>query len=195
MNCQSCGAEIQGGDKFCSNCGENTVAAEKKKQGMLWYKFITYFFMPFSAFVDVVTGVLLLPNILNDLIDSISNTELRILIEDKFYFLNFDAFKMLNTVYAFVLIAFAVYYIYISFSLVKFKKSAPKHIYIILVLSEIIIFAYYIAMLILMKDIIEFDAEAVTALINKVVTTIGSLVLWLLIYTKYFNKRKHLFVN
>lgn len=195
MNCQSCGAEIQDNDKLCPNCGEGPATQEKKKQGMLWYKFITYFLMPFSAFADVVTAVLLLSNMLNNLFDSISNTELRFLIEDKFYFLNFDEFKMLNAVYAFVLIAFAVYYIYISFSLVKFKKSAPKHIYIILVLSEIIVFAYYIAMLILMKDIIEFDAEAITALINKVVTTIGSLVLWLLIYTKYFNKRKHLFLN
>ncbi len=195
MNCQSCGAEVRESDSFCPKCGEATVAAEVKKQGMKWHKVNAYFLLPYSAFLCTVVGVLLLPNVLNSLINSIPNTELKFFILDKFYFFGFDIIELLNVVYGFVLMASAAYKIYVSFALIKFKRNAPKLLYINLILGEIVGFLYYIIALILMSGMIDFDAEVAIKLVEEVITTICSLVLWLLVYTKYYNNRKHLFVN
>lgn len=195
MNCGKCGAEIHDGVNFCPNCGESSETIEEKKQGMLWYKFTAYFIMPVYAFFSAVTGVLLLPNVLYNLIVTIPNLEIRLHIESMFRFLYYDSFEVPTTIYALAMFAFAVYYVYIAFSLIKFKKDAPKHVYISIISSQIIGLIYFAMMLILLRSSIEFDAESITGLIEEVVSTVITTALWMLVYTKYFNKRKHLFVN
>lgn len=192
MNCKKCGTELQDNVRFCSDCGASTETTEDMNLGMRWYKFTAYFRMPVYAFFDAVTGVLLLPNMLYKLIATIPNAEY---IEPRLYFLNFGSIKICNLIYALAMFAFAVYYVYISFSLIKFKKDAPKHVYISIISGQVIGLIYFAAMLILLESGIEFDTDAIMALVEKIISTIVTTLLWMLINTGYFNKRKHLFVN
>ena len=64
----------------------NIETEESKKIGMRWYKFITYFWFPFEAVMDVVVAALFIRGFMEKIINSISveNIEIEI-IDDKLY--------------------------------------------------------------------------------------------------------------
>ncbi|MBQ2972790.1 MAG: hypothetical protein IJE19_00395 [Clostridia bacterium] len=167
----------------------------EKKLGMCFYKFVAYFQMPFGALIAAATGVLFLPDILNKLVFSLQNAQYGFYHVGRLYFLTDNSAKPALIFYAVALFAMAIYCVYISFSLAKFKKDAPKHIYINLILEKIVIYIFMAVLLISQKDIVDISVESIMELVPRVVTDVMSVVLWLLIYSKYFNKRKHLFVN
>lgn len=195
MNCKNCGAEFQENVNFCPDCDESTEAVEVKAPGMKWHKFKAYFEMPLSAIVNLFVGVLLVPDVMNKLIDFIPDAERLYAIDGYTYFLNFNSIKILNIVFAFISVALALYYAYVSFALIKYKKGATKHIYISLVLSETVGLIYSIAMLILMSIAFEFKAESIFELVKTLISRVVAVVFWTLIYMKYYDKRKHLFIN
>ena len=173
----------------------NIETEESKKIGMRWYKFITYFWFPFEAVMDVVVAVLFIPGVIEKIINAISveNIEIRMYLLN---FLNvFDDLKAANLICILGCIALAVYRIYISVSLHRFKRTAPKNVSILYILSGALNIIYFVISLIIMREAIDIDAEAVAVLIRNLVEPIASTLIWLLIYNKYFNKRKYLFIN
>ncbi len=187
MNCQNCGTEINQDVNFCSNCGELIQTIEVEKQGMGWYKFNTYFRLPLSMLIGVTVGVVFISGVLDELL-SMLNPNLM------FSFVTFEPVNKLNVIFGMVLILLEFYNLYVTTSMIKFKKNAPKLFYISLVFVEVINLIYCMALSFLLKDMIG-NAEAITYLVKEIVTTAVSITLWLLINTKYFGNRKHLFVN
>lgn len=195
MNCKKCGTELQDNIDFCPDCGESTENNEVKAPGMKWYKYQAYFVFPVSAILNLLNSVLFLPGVLKNLINLIPDMFIRQTIDGSTYFLNYDSVKVLNFIIAFIMIAIAFYYAYISFELIKFKKGALKHLYISLVLSEVAPLIYLTALTILTKNIIEFDAETIIMLVREVITHTVSVIFWMWVYSEYYNKRKYMFVN
>ncbi len=168
---------------------------ENENIGMRWYKFITYFWLPCEAFFGSVCFVAFMPGVISKTINAltIENIEIRLYLMN---FLNvFEKLTAANLICSLGCFALAAYRIYISVSLLNFKKSAPKHVLILYILSGALNIIYFAISLIIMRESIEFDAEVVAALTRNVVQTVGTTVIWVLIYNKYFNNRKHLFTN
>ncbi len=168
---------------------------ESEKIGMRWYKFFTYFWLPCQALFGCVCFVAFMPGVLGKTIDAftIENVEIKLYLMN---FLNiFENLTAANLIISLGCCALAVYRIYISISLIKFKKSAPKHVSILYILSGALGIIYFVISLIIMRESIEFDAEVVAVLMRNVVQTAGETVILVLIYNKYFNNRKHLFIN
>ena len=195
MNCENCGTELQNGAEFCPDCAVKSEADQEMKPGMRFYKFVTYFWMPFRALISVATGVLFFSDILNKLLFSLQNAQYGFYHVGRLYFLTDKSAKPALIFYAVALFAMAIYCVYISFSLAKFKKDAPKHIYINLISETLVAYIFMAVLLISQKGIVNINVESIMEFVPKVVTDVMSVILWLLIYSKYFNKRKHLFVN
>ncbi len=191
MNCKNCGTEIYHNVSFCPTCGESVTEAESNALGMKWYGFQAYFIMPFSALVNSFIGILLIPGVLSKIVAFIPDAKtIPMDIISIAFFL--DSYREAHTILAFIEIALAIYYSYVSFAMIKYKKTAPMHIYISQVLSQALGLIYFIVMIILMRS---FDAEIMIDLAKNMVSKIVSIVFWITVYTKYYNKRKHLFVN
>lgn len=194
-------ADVYNQNKKGGDCVNNEVlnsnieTEESKNIGMRWYKFITYFWFPFVAVINVLVAVVFIPGVIEKIINAISveNIELRMYLMN---FLNvFNDLKAANLVYFFGCIVWAVYRIYISVSLYKFKKTASKHISALYILSGALSIAYFVLSLIIIRESIELNGEVVFLVIKNIVQTTASTVIWLLIYKKYFRNRKHLFIN
>lgn len=173
----------------------NIENVETKKYGMRWYKFITYFLFPFYALIGIIVSVVFMPGVIDKIIDidSVSNIEIKLFLLDLFNL--YDDLRIANLLCALGNVALAFYDIYISVSLHKFKKSAPKHVSVEYILSGALNIIYVVISLIIMRETVDFNAKIIITLIRNFAQTIGSTVIWVLIYNKYFNKRKHLFVN
>ena len=195
MNCKKCGTELQDNIDFCPDCGESVKKNEVKALGMKWHKFNAYCKIPFNAIMSLLVSVLFLPGVLNKLISELLDTDIMFVMERYTYFLNDLSVKVLNIIVAFIMIVFAFYYAYISFALIKFKKGALKHLYCSLILIEAISLIYIVALILCTKNLIDFDVRIILMLIREVVTRVVSFGFWILIYTEYYKKRKHLFVN
>lgn len=190
MNCNVCGTEIQENTNFCPNCGEKTEPINNNKLGMKYYKYQACFLMPISVLLDVILGVLLISGNFYKLIGAISGD----IIGSSTAILQSEL-KWLDVAYGIFLIAVAFYRGYITYALIKFKSGAIRHLYIITVLTEVSTLVYLTASMIMMKGFIQFDAKTVSELIKEVVSAALSITFWVLVYNKYYGKRKHLFVN
>lgn len=195
MNCNNCGTEFHDGVNFCSNCSEKTETIEAKKLGMKWHKFTAYFRCPIGAITTLISSIMFFSDVRQKLIDLIPDFELSNRIIHIFCFFNFESVKVLNDIYAFVFIAFSFYWMYISFALIKKKKGAPKHIYISLVSSLIVTWIYAITLMIFTRSMIEFNTELIISLIKKAVESVVSVVFWIYVNTKYYNKREYMFTK
>lgn len=193
MNCKNCGAEYQENVGFCPACGE--ITEEVEVRGMKWHKFKTYFIMPLGSLVNLSVGILLIPAVMNRLIALIPDAAHLYAIGEYAYTLNFDSIKILNTVFALVSIALAFYYAYVSFVLMEYKKGAPKHVYISLVLSEASGLIYSVATLIIISTAFGFDSGSLFELFKNLIARVVTVAFWMLVYMKYYNKREHMFIN
>lgn len=193
MNCKNCGAEFQENVNFCPFCGERTEEVEAV--GMKWHKFKAYFIMPLSAIVNLLVGVLLFPCVMNKLIELIPDSASLYATNGYPLVLIFDSVKVVNTVFAFVSVTLAFYCAYVSFVLIKYKKGAIRHIYISLVISEVSGAIYSAAVLIVMNVAFGFRAESMLELAENLISLVVTVVFWLFVYTKYYEKRKHMFLN
>ena len=93
---------------------------------------------------------------------------------------------------AFVEVALAIYYAYVSFAMIEYKKTAPVHIYISQVLSQVTGLIYFVVMMFVLKN---FETDMLLSLVRKMISSAVSVAFWITVYTKYYNNRKHLFVN
>jgi|GEM_PF-6912548 len=191
MNCKNCGTEIYQNVSFCPACGESVTEAESNALGMKWYKLQAYFIMPFSALVNSFIGISLIPGVLSKMVTLYADTKIipKDIISIAFFL---DSHREAHMILAFIEIALAIYYAYVSFAMIEYKKTAPMHIYISQVLSQAVGLVYFIVMIILTRN---FDTEMLLTLAKNMISGVISVVFWITVYTKYYNKRKHLFIK
>lgn len=187
MNCKNCGTEMLDGTDFCLSCGVNQSEIKPK---MGWYAFLTYLYMPFSAFCAVFAGVLFMPNVQLNILRSIDET-----LMWEFIFLDNTSIKILFFVYGTFMFTMAAYYVYIFNSLVKYKKKTLRHLCAERILHFIFYITYMFVLIILIKGNLSTNGSELIVFFRNITSQLISLIIWLAVNVKYFNNRKHLFVN
>lgn len=186
MKCKNCGTEIPEGTDFCLDCGVNQSKINPK---MGWYVYLTYLSMPFSALCAIIIGVIHMPNVALRILGYIDKS-----LTAKFIFLDWTEFKILFLISGLIEFAFAIYYYYIAFSLLKYKRNSLRH----LCAQRVLYFIFYIAnisaFIILLRNQFGSGSEF-TFLFRNIASQLVATVLWLAINIKYFKNRKHLFIN
>ncbi len=191
MNCKRCGTEIQYNAGICPSCGESITEVELSSLGMKWYGFQAYFIMPFSALVNSFIGISLFPGVLSRVINLLGGTT-AIPSDIISIALSINSHRAAHMIFAFIEIALSIYYAYVSFAMIERKKRAPKHIYISLVLGQVMSLIYFVTMMILLKS---FETDMLLTLVKELISSVVSVGFWLFVYNKYYEKRNHLFVN
>lgn len=187
MDCKNCGAAMPDGTDFCLSCG---VKQSEIKPKMGWYAFLTYFNMPFSVICAVFVGIVCMPNVALNIVQSIDESLMWDMI-----FLNGTLFKTLFLVWGIFAFVMAAYDVYIIYSLVKYKKNTLKHLCVERILHFVFYIVFMVVLIIILKGELSPSGSALTAFIRNITSQIVSLVFWLWVNIKYFNNRKHLFVN
>lgn len=187
MICKNCGAEMPDGTNFCLSCGVNQDEIQLK---MGWYVFLTYLYIPFSAFCAVFAGVIHMPNVALNALFKIDESKAW-----NFIFLDWIEFKIMFFIAGIIEFAFAAYYVYIFYSLIKYKKKTLFHLCAQRVLYFAFFIAYIAAFLIMLKGNFSTSGSELTVFFKNLTSQLISMVFWLWINIKYFNNRKHLFVK
>lgn len=187
MNCKICGYEMPAETDICLNCGANQREIKSK---MGWYAFLTYLYMPFLGLCAIFVGVIYMPNVALNLLNIIDKT-----LASKFIFLNQNEFKILFLIVGLIEFAFAAYYYYVAYSLLKYKRKSLSHLCALRVLYFVFYIAYMSAFIILSKNNISTSGYELTVFFRNIALQLVSVLIWLAINIKYFKNRKHLFIN
>lgn len=181
MYCKNCGTELPDEANFCSSCGANQGNIPNSEQinanpiinepiqpelPMKWYKFLIYFLLWFSAFINFMSGT----------------STIGIIVS---YGITSDPEIIINLILASISVLVAVYAIIVRFALAGYKAKAPLMLVIFYAMPVIIgiitIICYFIGLI---------DADVFSGIgqiIGAVVMTMAN--------NYYFKKRAHLFVN
>lgn len=199
MFCKNCGAAIEEGQTSCPVCGtavpsesERSVSAQyayppATALPMKWYKFLINFMLFFSAALNAISGVQL---IIGDQYRD-GNVDMSGLVYSQF-----GALKTVDVVAGIVLIAFALFTLYVRSRLAGYCKNGPKMLLLMYILGFAYTVLYTAAVYITLAsygvslNIVDFlltDGVAVltTAVVDGVMFVIN---------LEYFRNRKHLFV-
>lgn len=191
MNCRSCGTEVGDNVVFCPSCGESVTEVEANALGMKWYKLQAYLIMPVSALINSFIGISLFPGVLSKVVNLYADTG--IIPDNIISIASFlDSHKEAHMILAFVEVALAIYYAYVSFAMIEYKKTAPVHIYISQVLSQAAGLVYFVVMMFVLKN---FETDMLLSLVRNVISSAVSVAFWLFVNKKYYDKRKYKFVN
>lgn len=199
MFCKNCGAAIEEGQTSCPVCG-TAVPSESERAvsvqyayppatalPMKWYKFLINFMLFFSAALNAISGVQL---IIGDQYRD-GNVDMSGLVYSQF-----GALKTVDVVYGIVLIAFALFTLYVRSRLAGYCKNGPK----MLLLLYISGFAYtvlYTAAVYITLASYGVSLSIVDFLLTDGVTVLTTAVadgVMIVINLEYFRNRKHLFV-
>lgn len=199
MFCKNCGAAIEKGQTSCPVCGtavpsesERSVSAQyayppATALPMKWYKFLINFMLFFSAALNAFSGVQL---IIGDQYRD-GNVDMSGLVYSQF-----GALKTVDVVAGIVLIAFALFTLYVRSRLAGYCKNGPK----MLLLMYILGFAYtvlYAAAVYITLASYGVSLNIVDFLLTDGVTVLTTAVadgVMIVINLEYFRNRKHLFV-
>ncbi len=199
MFCKNCGAAIEEGQTSCPVCGtavpsesERSVSAQyayppATALPMKWYKFLINFMLFFSAVLNAISGVQL---IIGDQYRD-GNVDMSGLVYSQF-----GALKTVDVVAGIVLIAFALFTLYVRSRLAGYCKNGPK----MLLLMYILGFAYtvlYTAAVYITLASYGVSLNIVDFLLTDGVTVLTTAVadgVMIVINLEYFRNRKHLFV-
>ena len=197
MYCPNCGAPISDDSSFCPYCGTGTQASPQgsytpqgsysphpaaapavaEQKPMKWFKFLIYFSLFASAFLNGINGF-------RQLTGSIYGDEKELI---------YDAIEGLQALDMFVgaaLIALAALAIFTRFRLAGYHKNGPDLVTLMYASTIIINVIYYIGIAIVLPDDIA-DAVNTSSLITGSLTSIAMI----FINKTYFEKRASLFVN
>lgn len=199
MFCKNCGAAIEEGQTSCPVCG-TAVPSESERAAtvqyayppatalpMKWYKFLINFMLFFSAALNAISGVQL---IIGDQYRD-GNVDMSGLVYSQF-----GALKTVDVVAGIVLIAFALFTLYVRSRLAGYCKNGPK----MLLLMYILGFAYtvlYVAAVDITLASYGVSLSIVDFLLTDGVTLLTTAVadgVMIVINLEYFRNRKHLFV-
>lgn len=199
MFCKNCGAAIEKGQTSCPVCGtavppesERSVSAQyayppATALPMKWYKFLINFMLFFSAALNAISGVQL---IIGDQYRD-GNVDMSGLVYSQF-----GALKTVDVVAGIVLIAFALFTLYVRSRLAGYCKNGPKMLLLLYILGFAYTVLYAAAVDITLAsygvslNIVDFLlTDGVTVLTTAVVDGV-----MIVINLEYFRNRKHLFV-
>lgn len=199
MFCKNCGAAIEEGQTSCPVCGtavpsesERSVSAQyayppATALPMKWYKFLINFMLFFSAALNAISGVQL---IIGDQYRD-GNVDMSGLVYSQF-----GALKTVDVVAGIVLIAFALFTLYVRSRLAGYCKNGPKMLLLMYILGFAYTVLYTAAVYITLAsygvslNIVDFLlTDGVTVLTTAVVDGV-----MFVINLEYFRNRKHLFV-
>ena len=191
MNCRRCGTEIQYNAGICPSCGESVTEVDLNSLGMKWYIFQAYVIMPLGALLNSFIGISLFPGVLSRFVPLIADAkpipdELNSLIS------LLNSHKEVHMIFAFIVVSLSIYYAYVSFAMIEHKKSASKHIYISLVLSQVTGIIYSAVMIIITGNI---GTDVVLELAKDTASSVIAVAFLLFVYKKYYDKRMHLFTK
>ena len=186
MICNTCGAELEEGAKFCLKCGNpvgDNVAApvnapvQTQTVGLKWAHFLCYFALWAGAVINLYNAVMMLTGLVYassgvsaDMVYEIFGTPLK--FTDKFY--------------GVVMLAAVVVAVVAALSIMKFKAISGK---MVCALNAIVVLS-------------DIGYVAATSAITGISTLTGALTgniiiaaVMFFVNMVYFNNRKHIFVN
>ena len=182
MICNTCGAELEEGAKFCPKCGNPVgdavnapVQTQEVKLG--WANFLSRFALWAGAVINLYNAIMMFTGLVY-----VSSGMTAAEVYEMFG----APLKTVDMIYGVILLVAVVVAIIAALSIIKFKAISGKMVclvYAIIVLSDI----GYVA--------------ATTAILGLSTMTPGIAanmaigVVMIVINTIYFNKRKHIFVN
>ena len=148
---------------------------EPKELGMKWFKFLIYFSLWAGALLNLVDGI----------IQITGNIYLSEGINPDLVYKKFPNLKSVDVFFGILFCIFAIFQIVVRFKLSKFSKLAPTMLHVMYILGGILSLIYGIIVVSMIGGN-EF---------GQILGEIGGTVVITLMNIKYFNKRKHLFVN
>ena len=196
MFCQNCGDQIEVGKKFCSNCGAPVAGQNHQQQSyqqpqpsyqppvslekelpMKWYKFLIYFVLFASAILNLASGIQFLNG-------TAYGGEAELLYDA------FDGLRGLDMLIGVVMILMAVFSVYTRFRLSKFCKDGPVMLMILYAVGAITLILYMVGLYAVLPDVFH---EALDS--SSIASSTCMSIAMIFANKKYFDKRKHLFVN
>lgn len=219
MFCNYCGTRNPDGAKFCSNCGaplNNTQqadpAANRPPYGtyqnqqdpavnqrgsavnrpvmglsMGWHKFLVYFALWAGAILNFYYAVTAFTG-LQYTYDGENISEL--------VYETFNGLKAVDICYGVLVLALAGFGIYTAYSMLTFKRGAPRLLTTLYITSGVISVVYSLTVMAIISNTRGVNASTINSGILK--TLVGTLVVslvFLIINTIYYRNRAHLFVN
>lgn len=197
MFCRYCGNQLPDSASFCTSCGAAVVKdqpvtinpelsysyqpenAVQNEMPMKWYKFLIYFLIWVGAVYNVLYGIIM-----------IRGTHYG--ADADMIYSMFEGLKAVDVVFGVLMIAFAVYMIYVRFQLAGYRKNAPALLLIgygaSLAISVIYLAAVFITLSgygVGLLDLV--DASFIVSIVSTGIIVVLTKV--------YFDKRRHLFVN
>lgn len=217
--CIQCGAQLADNQAFCTYCGaaQNVQQPQQPQQPqytqapqytqqpqypqqpqytqypqygqpintqpelpMKWFKFVIYFQLFLNCFSNVVSA-------LSAFTGSQYGTEAQAVYNV------IPSLKIVDVIYAIALIGLAVFAIVARSHLKNFRVNGPKFYHILLVAQVLVSVVYLVAVNSVVSNSIIGNSYSPDY--TSVITSFISTGIMLLCNIKYFNKRKHLFVN
>ncbi len=210
MYCQNCRNYVADGTKFCPNCGAAIAAPQEQQayqqqpyqqadpqqayhsqpsyqapvypvmeQPMKWYKFLIYFSLFASAVLNFFSGVQLLTG-------NHYGTD----GEANLVYSMFSGLQGLDILVGILMIAVAAFAIYTRMRLAQYRADGPKMLMILYAVNAIVGLVYVIGLSALVNDMVR-DALDYSSFTSNIAMSVAMI----FINKKYFDKRKHLFVN
>ena len=202
MFCPKCGAKLDNGTNFCTNCGapvtssnqqtsnrpfsnqQNNLSAPVYTQPakpvsvlpMNWFNFLIYFSLFASAVFNVVNAITCM-------------TGSQYGISKSLVYSYFGGLKALDIIYGLVLFALAAFAVYVRMRLAGYCKNGPELLNKLYLLSGGLSLLYVVIASIIVSDG-DYDLAYTSGIISLSVS-----VIMVAINTAYFKKRQHLFTR
>ena len=212
MQCPKCRAAMPNGAKYCTECGaklpvqpdsvpnvpqpsiqeapayeaqpvmteappvttqDPRLAPQDAPVRLGWYKFLIYFALWAGAIVNLIDS-------LQFFTGSVLGDDVEIL------YASYPLLKVLNLVFALLLVAYAVFAIYTRYRLAQFRRNGPACLHALYLVQLAMVLIYWLAGSLILGEWLDL-ASGFSDLISSIVILCINIV--------YFRKRKHLFVN
>lgn len=179
MICRNCGANIPDDSEFCSQCGANLKEEPQKKiMPMKWYKFLTFFILPMSAFSNIASGF-------ESIFVSGTDTHDMSAIVD----VPVTVLKKMNIFMGITAILISIFIIYTWSRLLRFKKNSLYCLSALYIANGLVNIVYALLMMALIGD------SSGLILLYIPFASVVSTVFLVVANTIYFKKRSDYFVN
>lgn len=157
--------------------------AENEGLGMKWYKFLIYFSLFASAFLNFVNGILYISGMIYDIAGSAPGFDSM----SQAVYAAYPSLRIADLITGVLYIAVGIFSLVVRSQLAKFKKPAPNSLLVLYAAVLVITVVYTV----FVSAVTGVGILSDPTLISNIVTSLAMI----LLNHIYFKKRKHLFVN
>ena len=195
--CINCGSSLPDHATHCSTCdtpqySQNPTvpgADPMPTLGMKWYKFLIYFALFFTAFVNVV-GV----------VENIHSIRQLLPFQGAVGYVDdlIRSTTILISLYSAACLGFALWALIVRRKLARFCADGPKQLILMRLFGAVTTIVYIVAAIVIMNNAQEaarMQVFNISGLIEEAVSTVITTIVWILVNKSYFEKRSHLFFN